>query len=196
MPRMLKVFQAHLGFYDTVVAAPSRAAALKAWGSRQDLFRDGSAKETQDAQAIEAARAKPGIVLRRVAGSKAPFSENPGLPSLPPLPKKDASKKKDIAKTAPIAPGPRERPALRLVQTPPPTPPRKPPDRQPVERAEKALTELKKEEERALARMAARKAALDQEERALRDDYHARRMKAEAALVEARRAYQDALKRG
>jgi len=36
--RKLKVFQAQLGFYDTVVAVPGRAAALRAWGVHQDLF--------------------------------------------------------------------------------------------------------------------------------------------------------------
>ncbi len=44
MPARLKAFQAPLGFFDTVVAAPSQGAALKAWGSRQNLFRDGQAK--------------------------------------------------------------------------------------------------------------------------------------------------------
>src|SRR4029079_17852375 len=69
MPPRLKVFQAHLGFFDTVVAAPSRAAALKAWGSRQDLFRDGQARPASDPGAIAAALAKPGLVLRRPVGS-------------------------------------------------------------------------------------------------------------------------------
>ena len=32
MPRPLKVFRAHLGFYDTVVAVPSQKAAAEAWG--------------------------------------------------------------------------------------------------------------------------------------------------------------------
>jgi hypothetical protein len=190
MPRPLKVFQAHLGFYDTVVAAPSRAAALKAWGSRQDLFRDGTAKETQDPQAVAAARAKPGVVLRRAAGSKAPFGENPELPKIPNAPKvKPSEKKAPRREAAPHAAARRAAapPRLRIVRTA---------DRGPVERAEKALTELKKEEERALTRVAARKAALDEEERTLRDDYHARRHQAERVLVEARRAYQEALKRG
>src|SRR6266700_8410933 len=106
MPRHLKVFQAHLGFYDTAVAAPSRAAALKAWGSRQNLFREGVASETKDAQAVAAALAKPGEVLRRPVGSNAPFSENPGLPQIPKAPKKKPPAK------APVK-------ALLLVPQPP-----------------------------------------------------------------------------
>lgn len=79
MPR-LKTFQAHLGFFDTIVAAPSQKAALQAWGSRQNLFRDGTAKQVSDPDAVAAALAHPGIVLKRVVGSKDPFSEQPPLP--------------------------------------------------------------------------------------------------------------------
>ena len=79
MPR-LKTFQAHLGFFDTIVAAPSQKAALEAWGSRQNLFRDGTAKPATDPDAIAAAMAHPGVVLKRLAGSKDPFSEQPPLP--------------------------------------------------------------------------------------------------------------------
>jgi hypothetical protein len=76
----LKAFQAHLGFFDTVVAAPSQKAALQAWGSRQNLFRDGTAKQASDPDAVAAALAHPGVVLKRLAGSKDPFAEQPPLP--------------------------------------------------------------------------------------------------------------------
>ena len=78
-----KVYQAHLGFYDTIIAAPSQTSALAAWGSSQNLFRIGLAKLADDPKAIEAALAKPGIVLRRPAGSTVPFSEHPPLPKIP-----------------------------------------------------------------------------------------------------------------
>jgi len=77
-----KVYQAHLGFYDTVVAAPSQASALAAWGSRQNLFREGLARVSDDPDAIRAALAQPGVVLRRPAGSNVPYSLNPPLPKL------------------------------------------------------------------------------------------------------------------
>ena len=77
-----KIYQAHLGFYDTIVAAQSQQSALAAWGSRQDLFRIGLAKTTNDPEAVEAALAKPGIVLNRPAGSKVPFSARPPLPRI------------------------------------------------------------------------------------------------------------------
>jgi hypothetical protein len=46
--RKLKVFQAQFGFHDSVVAAPSQTAALRAWGTRQNLFGEGQARLTED----------------------------------------------------------------------------------------------------------------------------------------------------
>ena len=67
--RVRKVYEAHLGFYDTVVAAFSQKSALAAWGSSTDLFRMGIARITNDPAKVKAALAKPGLVLRRPAGS-------------------------------------------------------------------------------------------------------------------------------
>ena len=80
MPRPLKVFRTHLGFFDTVVATPSRAAALKAWGLSADEFRKGFAGETRDPQAVRAALEQPGTVLYRVYGSADDFSARRALP--------------------------------------------------------------------------------------------------------------------
>src|SRR5438477_9810194 len=81
MPPRLKTFQAHLGFFDTVVAAPSQTAALEAWGARQNLFHAGTASVATDPQAIKAALQKPGVVLKRLAGSGGEFVEQPTLPA-------------------------------------------------------------------------------------------------------------------
>ncbi|HEX3486856.1 MAG TPA: hypothetical protein VHT51_17520 [Micropepsaceae bacterium] len=194
MARALKTFQAHLGFYDTVVAVPSQAAALKAWGSRQNLFRDGLAKPADDPAAIAAATAKPGVVLRRPAGSKAPFSENPGLPQVPNAPKKS----RPIAAAKP----PARPPQLRIVsekpkpekQPLPPKPP-KPPDRSKLDAAERRVLKVKEEEQRALAALEKRKAALDEEEHRLRSEFRRRRDEADTALAAARKAYASALNR-
>ena len=88
MGQSRKVYEAHLGFYDTVVAAFSQKSALAAWGSTSDLFRMGIAKITDDPVKVKAALSKPGIVLRRPAGTNAAFSENPSLPKAPPNGKK------------------------------------------------------------------------------------------------------------
>ncbi len=196
MARPLKVFQAHLGFYDTAVAAPSRAEALKAWGSRQNLFREGVASETKDAQAVTAALAKPGVVLRRPVGTNAPFSENPDLPKVPNVPKKEPPAKAQAKPPPPPKPSPPAKgtPHLRLVPSPPkPQPVLKPaPKPQPAPRP---LAEIKRDEQRALAAIDKRKAALDEEARQERADFRERREKAEKKLSEARRAYQLALSR-
>jgi hypothetical protein len=196
MPARLKVFQAHLGFFDTVVAAPSRAAALKAWGSRQNLFRDGQAKEAAAAEAIAAALAKPGIVLRRPVGTNVAFSENPGLPHVPKAPRNAPEKKSPDKKPAPLASKPKTvSVAERCARSSPPTPPQPPPDRRALDAAEKALGELKCEEERVLATLAKRKAALDEEELRARNAFHARRKRAEEQLAKARNDYVDKLRR-
>jgi len=71
--RPLKVFQAHLGFYDTVIAAPSQKAALEAWGAGKAAFAKGFAKVTNDPLAVESALADPGVVLKRPFGSSGRF---------------------------------------------------------------------------------------------------------------------------
>ncbi len=85
MPRPLKVFRAHLGFYDSVVAAPSQKAALAAWGASPREFAQGFARVTTDTAAVEAALAQPGVVLRRPAGSKGAFKAEPDAPRAPKL---------------------------------------------------------------------------------------------------------------
>ena len=71
MPR-LKVFCTTSGFHDSVVAAPSRPAALKAWGAKTDLFSMGAARQVTDRKIVEKALARPGEVIRlsRSGGSE------------------------------------------------------------------------------------------------------------------------------
>ena len=84
MPR-LKVFRAHQGFYDSIVAAPSQKKALEAWGAKPTLFSQGFAAQTKDAAAMEAALAQPGVVLRRPFGSRGDFKIEPDVPKAPKL---------------------------------------------------------------------------------------------------------------
>jgi outer membrane biosynthesis protein TonB len=193
MPRALKTFHAHLGFYDTIVAVPSRAAALRAWGSRQDLFRDGFARPSEDRAAIAAALAKPGVVLRRPAGSNASYSENPVLPQVPKAPRKPKPAKEPTAKVTPV---PLPKPAKTTPPKIAPKPKLPPPNRRDIDAAEKAQAELRREEERVIAALAKRKAALDDEELRTRNAFRARRQKAQAALAQAHQVYKEALNRG
>ena len=162
--RNLKVFQTQLGFYDIVVAAPSRAAALRAWGTHRDLFSDKQAQEATDEPAIAAARAQPGVALRRAVGTTDAFGLDPGLPRLPDMPQLSAK-----------------------VSKPKPKP--DPPDRSRLKAAEEALrvlTELRHAEEREFTK---RRAALDTEE-ADAKRRHAAALSAAATSVEReQRAY-------
>jgi hypothetical protein len=81
MARKLKTFQTSLGFYDLALAAPSMKAALEAWGAGSNLFHQGVARETDDPDVVAATMSKPGVVLKRPAGSNGPFAEHSDLPS-------------------------------------------------------------------------------------------------------------------
>ena len=156
--RKLKVFQAQVGFYDTVVAAPSQAAALRAWGTHQNLFASGEAKVTTDEAAVAAAIAHPETPLRRAVGTSDPFALEPiSLPRVP-----------DAPKRTPVKPAARAKPAEPL----------KPPaDRSKLNAAEAALRRIDK-------RRKAEEAAFRREEEHL----EARKAKAQSAYVEARKA--------
>ena len=95
MAARLKVFVSSDGMTDYVVAATSRPKALAAWGAHQDLFKSGLAQETDDPALARAARAQPGEVLRRPAGSRATLAKmkapKPAKPK--PGPSKAALKK-------------------------------------------------------------------------------------------------------
>ncbi|MFL5295359.1 MAG: hypothetical protein ACJ798_03155 [Phenylobacterium sp.] len=70
MAARLKVFVTSDGLTDYVVAVSSKAKALAAWGLRQDVFKEGRARETDDPALVKAATARPGEVLRRPAGTR------------------------------------------------------------------------------------------------------------------------------
>jgi len=83
MPRKLKIYQTSLGFYELAIAAPSMKAALEAWGAGSNLFHQGAASETDDPEVVAATTSKPGVVLKRPAGSSGRFAEDAELPDLP-----------------------------------------------------------------------------------------------------------------
>ncbi len=167
-PPKLKVYQAKLGFYESVVAAANQSAALRAWGTHQNLFAEGGAEVATEPLAIEAALAQPGVPLRRALGSTEPFSAEPGLPRFPDLPRTRARPKA-------VAPPPVEKPA--------------PADRSALDAAETALATLaseRRDEEHAFRQ---RRAALDQEEAAARRRHRECQAQAQKTLERERRAY-------
>jgi flagellar motility protein MotE (MotC chaperone) len=94
----LKVFRAHLGFYDSIIAVSSQKKAIEAWGASPAEFAHGFAAETHDTTAVEAAMRQPGVVLRRPFGSKEAFAVEPATPVVKALPrtkfKADADRKR------------------------------------------------------------------------------------------------------
>jgi hypothetical protein len=177
--RKLKVFAAPFGFFDTIVAVPSRTAALRAWDVRQNLFHEGYAREVDEPELVAAATAHPGQVLRRPIGSNKPFVLDPdSLPDAPPPParrRKGAGKPKAAGK--PKSEPPRKKP---------------PPDRTALTRAEAALRKLEDAYKAETGRLEARRAELDAEIARARKAYKAARRDAKAALEQARAAYRKA----
>jgi colicin import membrane protein len=91
MPKF-KTFTTEQGFFELAVAAPSRAAALRAWGMKHDLFAQGLARQTGDKGVIAATLAQPGMVLRRPLGSKGAFGTESVLPKIKNVPRKAKKK--------------------------------------------------------------------------------------------------------
>lgn len=175
MARALKVFRTSTGFHDAYVAAPSRAAALRAWGSDHDLFARGAAEQVDDPRLMAEPLAHPGEVIRRSRGSLE--DQLAALPGDRPRPK-------------PAAP--------KLPNAEPKPKPRKPrprPGRAALDRAEAAVERLEAEQLAALARLAEREAALRRERRDLEAQHDRARAKAETAVEKARASYDAALER-
>ena len=169
--RKLKVFQAAFGFNDSVIAVPSQAAALRAWGSHQNLFAQGFAKPATDEAAINAALAHPETPLFRAVGSNDPFElKARSLPKVPDTPK---SKKKPPAKTQ------------KEKEEPPP-------DRNGLDAAEARLKQLNDARAEEEAEFSRRFDELHREQDAARQSFLKARKQAEAALLKARTAYRGA----
>lgn len=168
--RKLKVFQAQFGFYDTVVAASSQAAALRAWGTRQNLFASGEARATTDEAAVAAALKRPETPLRRAVGSNDPFQVEPSrLPRVPDSPK--------------------DSPDKRATKPKPKAASKPPADRTALDAAETKLRKLDDDRKREEAEFRRRQDELDDAQTAAQSAYVERRRDATAAIVEARRAY-------
>lgn len=96
MAPRLKVFTWSNGFHAYTVATSSRPKALEAWGSGQDLFANGLARELEDGPDFEAAMASPGEVIER--GEAVDVSKLAKIPK-----QKSTSKKPDEAQRKKVA---------------------------------------------------------------------------------------------
>lgn len=160
MARALKVFVVPTGFHDAYVAAPSRKAALAAWGSEHDLFARGIAQEVTDPALMAEPLAHPGEVIKRSRGTTAEQ-----IAALPDAPVRAAAADDSPAEgtktkrgTGKPSPAPKAKPA-------PPPPPK--PSRNALAAAEQALAEAEDMYREADAALIARQRALDRERRDL-----------------------------
>jgi len=173
MARKLKVFQSQFGFYDTVVAAPSQAAALRAWGTHQNLFAHGEAALATDEAAVVAALEHPETPLRRAVGSNDPFRLEPtSLPKVPDAPVRSSKKPSLPRKTA--------------------QPKRPVADRSALDAAEATLRKLDAARLEEEAEFRRRQEAIEEARSAAQAAYVQARRRATGAVVEARKAYRAA----
>lgn len=141
----LKVFRTPIGFHDAYVAAPSRAAALRAWGADRNLFARGIAEEVTDSVLTAEPLARPGEVVKRSRGTVAEQ-----IAALPPSRPKCAKSARDNALE----------PALKPVRLPKP-------DRSALDQAEIAIANAEARRSRAERDLVEREAALAWERRTL-----------------------------
>ena len=168
----LNVYVTPAGFYDAVVAAPNQKAALAAWGVHANLFADGQAGTEEDPAWRDQALASPGEVIRKPRGDPAALMAQPAPKRSPAKPKAPTAAK--VKREPPKAP-------------PPPPPP--PPDRGLLIAAETALADERTAAEHALAEIAERRRALEDEAVEALARWEAREHQLERAVDRERRAF-------
>jgi hypothetical protein len=164
----LKVFRTAIGFHDAYVAAPSRKAALEAWGAQKDLFAVGSAELVEDPKLTAEPLASPGKVIKRVRGSLADHL---------------SAAAKTEKRSRPRA----EPPAKRA--------PRPRPSRDALSQAEAALEEARGQAKAEAAELERREAALREERRGMEARHSRELAKLEAKAERARERYDEAMER-
>jgi hypothetical protein len=171
VPRALKVYRTSIGFHDAYVAAPSKKAALQAWGAQNDLFAIGAAEIVTDPAQTREALAAPGKVIRRSRGGLAEqLAAMPARPRARPAPKK----------------------AAKPARKPKPKPA---PSREALDAAEAAKAAFEKLADAELAELRKREAALRREREALERRHSARMRTLEQKAERARERYEGALAR-
>ena len=163
----LKVFRTPIGFHDAYVAAPSRKAALEAWGADANIFAQGIAEQVTDPKLMEEPLARPGEVIKRVRGTH----------------------EEHVAALGKNAPRPKAKVAepAKAKATPKPS-------RDELDAAERALEKAKKKQREAIARLDEKIQELERERRDLRRKHERERDELAAKLEKARSAYERAMR--
>lgn len=154
------------GFHDAYVAAPSRAAALRAWGATTDLFAMDAAEQVTDPKLMAEPLANPGKVIRQSRGSE----------------------KEHMAAAA----GPAPKSKAEAASSPKPMRPR--PSRADLEKVEKRLEREEAEHATQNEALEEEVAAIHKRQDAARRAFNAKQSKLEAARQVEVEAYEKALK--
>ncbi len=173
MVRKLKVFRTAIGFHDAYVAAPSKKAALEAWGAKNDLFAIDAAEQITDAALMASALERPGEVIKLSRGSIGDHLRAAGNSVRQP-----PNKVVDTAK-----PAPRQRK------------PKPPPSRRTLELAEEEMAKFERAAQSDLARLLEREKQIAQERAATEARIQKDRDRIEKGLAKARRDHDSALER-
>ena len=175
----LKVFRTPIGFHDAYVAAPSRKAALAAWGSDADLFARGVAEQVEDPKLTGEPLANPGKVIRLSRGSAAEQ-----IAALP----KDRPKRRLTAGPPEMVPSP-AKPKVKPRKAAPK------PDRRALDGAERALAEAERRHKTENDALADQLAELQRRRRTLETAQIEERTELERDVKQARTKYEKALRR-
>jgi hypothetical protein len=172
MARKLKVYRTVAGFNDAYVAAPSRKAALAAWGASADLFARGAAEEVTEPVLMAEPIKRPGEVIMKSRGGLAEQLKALG-------PRK--AKGKAAAQSDQPAPAPRK--------------PAKPPSRVALDKAESALEDTQRQHAAEIKALEAERDAIERKIEAVQARQATESEKLERREREARESYRDALAR-
>ena len=170
----LKVFRTAVGFHDAYVAAPSRKAALEAWGTDKDLFARGVAEEVIEPSLMAEPLAAPGTVFRQFRSAPADLAAEPRK-----------LRKAKVEETAP--------PKARMRPVPPPPPPPRPSEGE-VRAARRALDGKREQHEVEQRNLAARERELASERRAMESRQSDELRRLFDRLEAAQRTYDDQLR--
>ena len=171
----LKVFRTPIGFHDAYVAAPSRKAALEAWGADANIFAQGIAEQVTDPKLMEEPLSRPGEVIRRLRGSA---EEHVAAADSQRMPKKEG--------------GARLKAGMTKDEKAKPRPPK--PKRDALDAAEEALEKAEKKQRKALSKIDEQIQKLERERRDLQRKQERERDKLAEEVERARSAYERAMR--
>ena len=170
----LKVFRTPIGFHDAFVAAPSRKAALEAWGADANLFAQGMAEQVDDPDLMKEPLSRPGEVIKRLRGSE---DEHVAA-----LGKAAGRKEKPSSR-----PGPAGGSGSKKERGPKP-------DRAELDAAEEAAAKAEKKQRKALREIDERLRDLDRKRRELLRKHEAARDSLAETCDRARTSYERAMR--